>query len=100
MKSDEVDYGDCRHDCEDEESHQEDVVEGDQVHDGHDDRSACILVRARAFDILVVELALHERSTIVLLRGIQVISYSFEFLVILPISHSVRLLWVSFNAKS
>ena len=38
VKSDEVDYGDCRHDCDDDEqSHQEDHVEGDHVHDDHDD---------------------------------------------------------------
>ena len=31
--SDEVGYGDCRDDCDDEESLQEDLVEGDHVHD-------------------------------------------------------------------
>ena len=31
--SDEVDYGDCRHVCDDEESHHEDLEEGDHVHE-------------------------------------------------------------------
>ena len=32
--SDEVGFGDCRHDCHKEESHQEGI---DNVHDDHDD---------------------------------------------------------------
>ena len=44
-------------------------------------RTACILVRVCAFDIArVLVVALHDRSTTVLLRGIQVISCSFEVL--------------------
>ena len=43
MKSGEVDYGDCRHVCDDEEqSHQEDLAESDHVHDYHDDPLFCI----------------------------------------------------------
>ena len=38
MKSGEVDYGDCRHECDDEDkSYQEDLAEGDHVQDEHDD---------------------------------------------------------------
>ena len=29
-------YGDCRHDCDDEESYREDLVDGDHVHDDDD----------------------------------------------------------------
>ena len=38
-RSGEADDGDCRHECDDDEeqSHQEDHVEGDHVHDDHDD---------------------------------------------------------------
>ena len=36
--SDAVGYGDCRHDCDGEESHQ--LSKGDHVHDDHDDRSS------------------------------------------------------------
>ena len=35
--SDEVGSGDCRHVCDDEESHQEDHDEGDHVQEDHDD---------------------------------------------------------------
>ena len=52
-------------------------------------RFACVLARACAFDIaLILEVALLDRSTIVLLRGVQVISCFLEVFVILPIFHS------------
>ena len=35
--SDMVGYCDCRHVCDDEESHNEDLDEGDHVHEDHDD---------------------------------------------------------------
>ena len=38
VKSGEAGYGDCCHDCDDEEqSHHEDLVEGDHVHNDHND---------------------------------------------------------------
>ena len=42
MKSEEVGYGACRHDCDDEESHLEDRVEGDNVREDHGDPLFCI----------------------------------------------------------
>ena len=35
--SHEASVGECRHDCDDEESHKEDLVDGDHVHADHDD---------------------------------------------------------------
>ena len=40
--SDVVGYGDCRHVCHHEESHHEDIDEGDHVHEDHDDHCSAL----------------------------------------------------------
>ena len=148
--SGEVGCGDCRHVCDDEESHREDLDEGDRVHDDHCSASSsedclvmapcftaqcvciqgvlrslrcrCLLLVTGVYDLvlvsvspfcrrsgviplvicysvkffhvrlrvslfvhahlilLVLEVALHDRSATMLLAGIQAISRFLEFL--------------------